>query len=109
MFPYSAQQKEICLEPLLRALKKRGAEGKTLIAGIHGGQGTGKTTLTRFLASRLSEEGWRVVSFSIDDFYTSYEERKRLAAQYPGQKVEEPKIAAKAPKRGPLSTPNNTS
>jgi len=66
---------------MVRGLRR---SGKTIIIGLQGGQGTGKTTLATYLAAGLSGQGCRVVSFSIDDFYASYEDRKRLSAQYPG-------------------------
>ncbi len=65
-------------------LLERRREGGTVVAGIQGGQGTGKTTLVRYLAERLAEEGCSAVGFSIDDFYSSREERRRLAAAHPG-------------------------
>ncbi len=81
---YSARERESCLEPLVRRLLGRRRPGETLIVGIQGGQGTGKTTLAGYLAGRLEEEGRSVVSFSIDDFYAGWDERHRLAAAHPG-------------------------
>ena len=83
-FPYSPEERQRCLEPLLHALRHLHRRGETIIVGIQGGLGTGKTTLTAYLAQRLSQEAYHVVSFSLDDFYTSYAERQRLAAQHPG-------------------------
>ena len=84
VFNYSAQQLECCLDPLAKILHGLCRGGQTAIAGIQGGQGTGKSTLARYLACRLRAEGRRVVSFSIDDFYTSDADRRQLAAQHPG-------------------------
>ncbi|MDP8235519.1 MAG: hypothetical protein P9M08_03980 [Candidatus Erginobacter occultus] len=81
---YSGREREVCLDPLLRILLGRKRPGETVIAGIQGGQGTGKTTLAGYLSRRLAQAGSSVVSFSIDDFYASGEERRRLAARHPG-------------------------
>lgn len=81
---YSARERKCCLDPLVRLLLGRRRRGKTVIVGIQGGQGTGKTTLAGYLAGRLSEEGCVGVAFSIDDFYTGFAERRRLAALNPG-------------------------
>lgn len=56
----------------------------TIIIGIQGGQGTGKTTVSNFLKQYLLSQGFKVQSFSIDDFYTSYSERQKLPRKYPG-------------------------
>jgi D-glycerate 3-kinase len=81
-FSYSSGEITCCLDPLARAVRALHKSGETVIVGIQGGQGTGKTTLVKYLAKRLSDEGSRVVSFSIDDFYTSYDDRKHLASKY---------------------------
>lgn len=83
-FPYSPEQRERCLDPLVQTIRDLRKNGQTVIVAIQGGQGTGKTTLASYLVGRLSTEGYRVVSFSIDDFYTSFEDRRNLAAQHPG-------------------------
>lgn len=83
---YSSTEVRSVLLPLLHQLQSRYRRGKTQIIGIQGGQGTGKTTLVHFLEHGLRQRGYRVVSFSIDDFYTSYAERKRLARKYPKNK-----------------------
>ncbi|MEP0979903.1 glycerate kinase [Leptolyngbya sp. FACHB-17] len=51
---------------------------RALIQGFLGGQGTGKTTLTRMLTVILSQLGLRAVSWSIDDLYLSYVDRVAL-------------------------------
>lgn len=83
---YSSAEVRSVLTPLLHQLQSQYQPGKTKIIGIQGGQGTGKTTLVHFLEHGLRQRGYRVVSFSIDDFYTSYAERKRLARKYPENK-----------------------
>lgn len=51
-----------------------------LVVGINGAQGSGKTTLSKILASLLDENfDKQVVVLSIDDFYLSRDQRKQLA------------------------------
>jgi len=56
---------------------------KTIIVGIQGGQGTGKTTIVQILEKHLKKKGFKAQSFSIDDFYKTWEERKALQEKYP--------------------------
>lgn len=52
------------------------------VIGISGAQGSGKSTFTILLAKLLEEAyGYRVVSFSIDDFYHTHAEREKLAEE----------------------------
>jgi D-glycerate 3-kinase len=81
---YSARERAICLHPLLRLFLARRQAGETVVVGIQGGQGTGKTTLSAYLSARLEKRGCSVVSFSLDDFYGGAQERRRLAALHPG-------------------------
>lgn len=56
--------------------------GRTLLLGINGAQGTGKSTLADFLRLTLaSAAGWRVACLSIDDFYLTRDEREQLAQE----------------------------
>jgi D-glycerate 3-kinase len=58
------------------------AESKRpLVVGINGAQGSGKTTLCRFLEVLLAERGLRAVTLALDDLYLSKAERQRLAAE----------------------------
>lgn len=57
------------------------ADSKTLFIGINGAQGTGKTTLSKFLSHCCREAGLRVVELSIDDFYLSQAARQTLAQE----------------------------
>lgn len=83
LFPYSHEDTTRCLDPLTEAIRTRQRRGGTTIVGIQGGQGTGKSTVAAYLVERLTCEGFRIVAFSIDDFYTSSADRARLAAQRP--------------------------
>lgn len=67
--------------PLCRWIDaRRRAHGKALVVGVHGAQGSGKTTFCRFARVLLEQRyGWRVCGFSIDDLYLRLEERCALA------------------------------
>lgn len=54
-------------------------KGPVLI-GINGAQGSGKTTLCRFLETLLIEHNLRTVTLSLDDLYLTRAERLALAA-----------------------------
>ena len=73
---------ETWLVPLANWLAaRRSAQGKTLLVGLHGGQGTGKTTLCRVLEILLAETGLHCQTLSLDDFYLARDERLALAEQ----------------------------
>ncbi|BAU65948.1 glycerate kinase [Stanieria sp. NIES-3757] len=57
--------------------------GRTLIQGILGGQGTGKTTLAAVIRLILQHLGLKSVAISIDDLYKTYTERQKLQQQDP--------------------------
>ncbi|MDP5209432.1 phosphoribulokinase [Microbulbifer sp. 2205BS26-8] len=65
--------------PLTLWLRERHRPGKTLIVGISGGQGTGKSTLTDFLQIVLTELGNHCCTLSLDDLYLTRAERQQLA------------------------------
>lgn len=52
-----------------------------MVLGICGSQGSGKSTLAAALARELEADGKACAVLSIDDFYLTREERKRLAAE----------------------------
>jgi len=54
-------------------------EGRPLIVGINGSQGSGKTTLCRFLEALLLEHNQRAITISLDDIYLTRQERSDLA------------------------------
>lgn len=53
------------------------------VQGILGGQGTGKTTLSKILQRLLEALGQRAAVLSIDDLYLTYAERCELSRQDP--------------------------
>ena len=53
---------------------------KTKIIGLTGGQGSGKSTISNILTILLKEAyGLNTITFSIDDFYKTYKERKKMS------------------------------
>ena len=70
--------------PLAQQLSsQQTALGEPFIKGILGGQGTGKTTLTRVLQLILAQLGHPTVILSIDDLYLTYAQRQQLQQQDP--------------------------
>lgn len=54
--------------------------------GLSGPQGAGKSTLVRQLVARYAACGMRAVAVSIDDFYLTHAEQRRLARQHPSNR-----------------------
>lgn len=71
------------LKPLtIRVTRQQRVLERTLVVGIAGAQGTGKTTISRLLKILLSElMATPTVELSIDDLYYSRSERKRLSEE----------------------------
>lgn len=66
----------------LAAWVRRQKSADTLVLGVNGAQGSGKSTLCDFLQLVLTEIfGFRVAGFSIDDIYKTRAERERLARE----------------------------
>ncbi len=80
---FTKEEDKRIIVPIAERLAVVHRKGTTTIIGIQGGQGTGKTTIVQFLEKQLKKKGFRVQSFSLDDFYTSYAERKKLQQKYP--------------------------
>lgn len=57
---------------------------RPLVVGVHGPQGSGKSTLCEHLVTALTARGQRAAAVSIDDFYLTREDQLALAARYPG-------------------------
>lgn len=52
---------------------------RPLIVGINGAQGTGKSTLARYLTLMLRQRQLRIANLSLDDFYLDSASRKAMA------------------------------
>lgn len=67
--------------PLARhILELRRTTQRAVVVGLHGAQGTGKSTLTLFLRQLLDRHfDCRTASFSLDDIYLTRAEREHLA------------------------------
>jgi D-glycerate 3-kinase len=52
--------------------------GRPLVVGINGAQGSGKSTLCRFLEALMPEHNQRAITLSLDDLYLPRAERQRL-------------------------------
>lgn len=84
MSKFSKKETKEIIDPLADRLIEESKKHKTFIVGVQGGQGTGKTTLVNFLKLKLKQQGFKVQSISIDDFYETYDFRKKLSSKYPG-------------------------
>ncbi len=70
--------------PLAQQLaREREQLDRTLIQGILGGQGTGKTTLAAVVRNILAHLGFTSIAISIDDLYKTYEARQQLQQEDP--------------------------
>ena len=82
---YYLQQASIWFDPIVETLIEhhssalRQAGKRTLVIGINGCQGSGKTTLADYLCTSLQERGLSAISISIDDFYLTRKQRHQLA------------------------------
>ena len=71
-------------EPLACRMIKARTPGKTLVAGISGPQGSGKTTAAEVLSHLLSSRGLCVAVLSLDDLYLPWETRRVYNATQAG-------------------------
>jgi D-glycerate 3-kinase len=70
--------------PLAQSLAKQQQQiGRTLIQGLLGGQGTGKTSLGIILQILLSHFGKTFLSISLDDIYKTYADRQKMQVIHP--------------------------
>jgi D-glycerate 3-kinase len=68
--------------PLAAWIVQMRRPGETLLIGINGAQGTGKSTLAEFLQLALrATTNWNVAVLSIDDFYLTRMQREHLASE----------------------------
>jgi D-glycerate 3-kinase len=68
--------------PLAGEIARRAEARHPLLVGINGGQGSGKTTLCKFLEVLLPELGLCATTLSLDDLYLSRAERVRGAVDH---------------------------
>ncbi len=61
--------------------RRRRILGRTLVTGLCGSQGSGKSTMAAFLKLLLEAQGLTTAVLSLDDLYLTLPERERLAAQ----------------------------
>ncbi len=50
-----------------------------LVVGIHGCQGSGKSTLSNLLCQLIQDRGLKAAELSLDDFYKTHQQRQQLA------------------------------
>lgn len=79
---FTKEEEKRIIVLIAEKLQKIHRKGATTIVGIQGGQGTGKTTIIQFLEKQLKKKEFKVQSFSIDDFYKTWKERKELQRKY---------------------------
>jgi D-glycerate 3-kinase len=73
---------EAVCEPLaLRAARLRQVKRKTVLIGLCGPQGSGKSTVAAATKRLLEDRGLSAVALSLDDFYLTHEARQRLARE----------------------------
>lgn len=66
--------------PLAAYVVGQKQQHNAFVIGMHGGQGSGKSTLSKALAGVLQDVfGWNVAILSIDDLYLPHADRQRLA------------------------------
>ena len=66
-------------KPLATRIARFPAARAPLVVGINGAQGSGKTTLCKFLELLLARRQIRAVTLSLDDLYLTRAERQQLA------------------------------
>ena len=69
---------EFLLPLAIKIGEEKSQQKNSLIQGILGVQGTGKTTITKILCLLLKQLGYTTISLSIDDFYKTYKSRQKL-------------------------------
>jgi D-glycerate 3-kinase len=69
--------------PVFRWIRDRvRREPKSLLIGINGPQGAGKSTLAKEMVRLCGAAGIPAIAISIDDFYLTHAEQRRLASQH---------------------------
>lgn len=74
------EQAETYFQPLVETILRKKTHNHPFVVGIHGCQGSGKTTLAEYLKTILSEcHHLNTIAISMDDFYLSKDERESIA------------------------------
>ena len=68
-------------QPLANRIAREATTRHPLIVGVNGAQGSGKSTVCRFLEALLRPRGLRAVTLSLDDLYLARSERAALARE----------------------------
>ena len=79
---FTKEEEKRIIAPIAEKLIETHKKGSTAIVGIQGGQGTGKTTIVKFLERDLKKKGFKVQSFSIDDYYKTWK-KETMQKKYP--------------------------
>lgn len=69
-------------QPLADRITGLAAEKHPLLVGANGAQGSGKSTLCRFLEPLLATRGVKAATLSLDDFYLTHAERQEAAEDH---------------------------
>lgn len=71
----------VCVPLADRAWRLRQVRRRTIILGLCGAQGVGKSTIAAAAVRLLEQRGLKAVAISLDDFYLTREARERLARE----------------------------
>ncbi|CAD6890303.1 unnamed protein product [Tilletia controversa] len=74
---------DVASNHILAELKERTASNTTLVVGIQGPQGIGKSTLVKELVSKLADKSIRAAALSIDDLYLPHQALLDLKKRHP--------------------------
>jgi D-glycerate 3-kinase len=83
MFKFSKLTINKVMNPLIDDILKQYRKGKTTIIGFQAGMGLGKSTWVKHIKQDLRSKGYKVESFSIDDFYQTNNERLKFSNKHP--------------------------
>src|SRR5688500_1846685 len=69
-------------QPIADFIAMCAATKRPLLVGVNGAQGSGKSTLCRFLEVLLAEGGLRAVTIALDDLYLTHAQRMAFADEH---------------------------
>lgn len=83
-YPFTQKEFDCVIAPLINSIVNKYLETRQpIVVGVQGGQGTGKSTLTKLLTEIIKKFDIEAITFSIDDFYKSIKERNKLNQDNP--------------------------